>query len=127
MTSSAELQAIRGVVADYLDGMIYGDDAKLRKAMHPLCMQAGHHQGQYEFYPRDAFIASLESEQKPAAGTPYRSEIVSIDVTGDVAAVKVLDDCFGTTWTDYLTLIRHDGAWQIVMKAFFNHANDGRS
>ncbi len=126
MTNSSDLQAIRSVVADYLDGMIYGDAGKLRKAMHPLCMQAGHHQGQYEFFPRDEFIAALASEEKVAAGTPYRSEILSIDVTGDIAAIKVSDDCFGTSWTDYLTLIRHDGVWQIVMKAFYNHANDGK-
>ena len=46
-----------------------------------------------------------------------------IDITGDIAVVKVTDECFGTVWTDYLTLIRHEGQWQIVMKAFFNHAD----
>ena len=47
-----------------------------------------------------------------------------IDVTGDIAIVKVTDECFGTTWTDYLTLSRDGGQWQIVMKAFYNHAHD---
>ena len=44
-----------------------------------------------------------------------------IDITGDMALVKLSDDCFGYSWTDYLTLIRHDGDWQIVMKAFYGH------
>ena len=58
-----------------------------------------------------------------SSGTPYNYEILSVDVTGDIAVVKVVDDCFGTTFTDCLTLIKHDDRWQIVMKAFFDHAN----
>lgn len=123
MTNGPELEAIRAVVVDYLEGMIYGQDERLRSAMHPLCMQAGHYKDQYEFIPRDEFIDALKSEARQSEGTPYTFEIVSTDVTGDIAIVKVTDDCFGASWTDYLTLIRHDGTWQIVMKAFYNHAD----
>ena len=104
--------------------MIYGQDQRLRSAMHPLCMQAGHYKEQYEFYPRDEFIAALKSEKREPEGTAFPSQIVSIDITGDIAVAKVTDDCFGTSWTDYLTLIKHEGGWQIVMKAFYDHAND---
>lgn len=31
-----------------------------------------------------------------------------IDITGDIAIVKVTDDCFGTIWTDYLTLVKRN-------------------
>ncbi len=124
MSESQELDAIRAVVADYLDGMIYGDYERLRSSMHPQCMQAGHYKGQYEFLPRDEFIEAIKTETPQDPATPYLSNIKSIDVTGDIAAVKLSDDCFGTTWTDYLTLIKHDGKWQIVMKAFYDHAND---
>ena len=34
----------------------------------------------------------------------------------------MIDDCLGTTFTDYLTLIRDEGRWQIVNKAFYDHA-----
>ena len=118
--------AITAVVTDYLEGMIYGQAERLRRAMHPLCMQAGHYKGSYEFFPRDDFIEALKQETMQPPGSPYKSSIVSIDMTGDVAVAKVTDDCFGTFFTDYLTLIRHDGRWQIVMKAFFDHANEGR-
>jgi Putative lumazine-binding len=118
-----ELEAIRSVVLDYLEGMIYGQDERIRRAMHPLCMQAGHYNEQYEFISRDAFIAALKLEPRQKDGTPFVFDIASIDVTGDIAAVKLTDDCFGTSWTDYLTLIKHDGTWQIVMKAFHKHTN----
>ena len=117
--------AIRNVVTDYLEGMIWGQPERLERAMHPRCMQAGHYKGAYEYLGRDEFIESLKLEPQLAPGTPYRARILSVDRTGDVAVVKVEDDCFGTSFTDYLTLIQHDGQWQIVMKAFVDHANGG--
>jgi hypothetical protein len=127
MSRDTDLKAIRAAVTDYLEGMIYGDDDQIRKAMHPLCMQAGHFNNQYEFFPREEFIAAIKSETRQPPGSPITSDIAFIDITGDMAIAKVTDDCFGTSWTDYLTLIRHDGQWQIVMKAFFDHANEGQT
>jgi hypothetical protein len=124
MASEEDRSAIRLVVMEYLQGMIYGEYERLREAMHPLCMQAGHYNGQYEFFPRDEFIEAIKPEKKQPAGSAIGFDITMIDITGDIAIVKVKDDCFGTTWTDYLTLIKHDAKWQIVMKAFYNHAND---
>ena len=123
MTERSDRETIEAVVIDYLEGMIYGQRERLERAMHPLCMQAGHFNGQYEFFDRETFIKSLENEELLPPGTPYHFDMVSIDMTGDVAVVKVEDDCFGTSFTDYLTLIKHQNRWQIVMKAFFDHAN----
>lgn len=120
----SERTEIEAVVTDYLEGMIWNDPERLRRAMHPLCMQAGHYKGQFEFYDRDAFIEALESEKTEEPGTPYNAAIVSIDMTGDVAVVKVINECLGTSFTDYLTLIKVEERWRIVMKAFFDHANE---
>ncbi|MBZ0262990.1 MAG: nuclear transport factor 2 family protein [Hyphomicrobiales bacterium] len=124
MTIEEDQQAVRQVVIRYLEGMIYGQDDYLREAMHPLCMQAGHYGGQYEFMPRDEFIEAIKPLKKEPDGSAFTFDIQLIDITGDIALAKVKDDCFGTSWTDYLTLIKHEGNWQIVMKAFFDHAND---
>ena len=120
--NDGERDAIKRVVIEYLEGMIYGQRDRLESAMHPQCMQAGHFNGTYEFFDRETFIRSLETEETLPTGTSYKHEILSIDATGDVAVVKVEDDCFGTTFTDYLTLIKHGDRWQIVMKAFFDHS-----
>ncbi len=53
MTVHTEEIAIRVVVAEYLEGMIYGQYERLRACMHPLCMQAGHDKGNYEFFTRE--------------------------------------------------------------------------
>jgi Putative lumazine-binding len=114
------------VVTEYLEGMIYGQDDRLRDSIHPLCMQAGHYHNQYEFMPRDEFIQAIKPEKKEPNGSRFGFDIPMIDITGDIAVAKVKDDCLGTTWTDYLTLIKHEGHWQIVMKAFYDHSNDGK-
>ena len=124
MEIEGDVQSIRLVVIEYLEGMIYGQYERLRSAMHPLCMQAGHYNDRYEFIPRDEFIEAIKPEKKEVDGFAFKFDISMIDITGDIAIVKVTDECFGTTWTDYLTLIRDEAKWQIVMKAFYDHAND---
>ena len=114
---------IRVAVTEYLQGMIYGQDDRIRAVMHPLCMQAGHINQTFEFIQRDLFIDAIKSEPRLLAGAPFAFEIQMIDVTGDIAIAKVSDECFGSRWTDYLTLIKHDGRWLIIMKAFFEHQN----
>ena len=51
-------------------------------------------------------------------GTAYASKVFSIDITGTVAAAKLTDRCFGHNFTDYLTLIKPAGGWQIVTKSY---------
>ena len=41
----AELVA---VARDYLDGMFYADETKLRRAFHPQSLQVGHYRGRLE-------------------------------------------------------------------------------
>lgn len=121
MTGTEEA-AINRVVLDYLEGMIWGDDDMVRSAMHPLCMQAGHLGGRYEFISRDEFIEELKHEKRQPPGSAFPCHVEFTNITGDMAVVKVRDTCFGSEWTDYLTLIKHEGRWQIVMKAFFQHS-----
>jgi hypothetical protein len=122
MTPGNELDAIRAVAIDYLEGMIYADEARLRRAFHPGSLIVGHYRGRLEFDPVDAFVAAVKAEGAIPAGSAYRAAIVAIDVTGDTAVVKVTDDYQGTSFTDYLTLLKHEGRWQIVNKAFYDHA-----
>ncbi|MFO1091506.1 MAG: nuclear transport factor 2 family protein [Hyphomicrobiales bacterium] len=113
--------AVTRVVNDYLDGMIYGDEAMLRRAFHPDCPQIGHLDGRFEYENLDQFIAWIRGETVLEPGTPYYSEIVTIDLAGDMAMVKVVDDAFGSRFTDYLTLVRHEGRWLIVSKTYYVH------
>lgn len=120
----AELAALRAVTLDYLDGMIYADEAKLRRAFHPQCLLVGHFGGRLEYDPVGVFIDLVKKEGGLAPGTPYFAEIVSIDIAGDIAVVKSTNDFLGLRYTDYLTMLKHEDRWCIVNKAFYAHTGN---
>ena len=129
MAWGAEHDAVRAVVVDYLEGMCWGDEAKLRRAFHPGALQVGHFGETYEFFPLEEFIAWLKGEATEAEGSPIIAELLSIEVTGTVAVAKLTDTCFGTDFTDYLIMVKDrpdaSGRWQIVTKAYHVHAGRG--
>lgn len=129
MSLGQEHDAIRRVVVDYLEGMIWGDEDRLRRAFHPGALQVGHFGSTHEFFPLQDFIDWVKSEKTLPPGTPYVADLVSIEVTGTVAIVKVTDSCFETDFTDYLVLVKDrpdaTGQWQIVTKAYHVHSGRG--
>jgi hypothetical protein len=129
MSWGAEHDAVRRVVVDYLEGMCWGDEAKLRRAFHPGALQVGHFAETYEFFPLQDFIDWLKAEETAPEGSPIVAELLSIEVTGTVAVAKLTDSCFGTDFTDYLVMVKDrpdaSGKWQIVTKAYHVHAGRG--
>ena len=45
-------------------------------------------------------------------------KIAALEVTRDIASVKVVENCPGSRHIDYLSLVRFDGAWKIVNKIY---------
>ena len=129
MVWGSEHDAVRRVVIDYLEGMIWGDEEKLRRAFHPKALQVGHFADTYEFFPLEEFIAWVKLEETQAVGTAYVADLLAIEVTGTVAIAKLSDSCFGTEFTDYLMMVKDrpdaEGRWQIVTKAYLVHAGRG--
>src|SRR5262245_44657724 len=117
-----DLAPIAAVARDYCDGMMYADEATLRRVFHPKCLIVGHFRGRLEYDPLDTFIAACKSEGAIPPGTPYLAEIISIDVTGDTAVVKVINDYLGSRFADYLTMVKTEGRWVIVNKVFYVHS-----
>jgi len=116
-----ESGAIEAVVRDYVEGMVFADEAKLRRAFHPSCAIAGHMNGDLAWLSVDDFVGICrKAGPAPASETP-EWDIQSADVTGDIAVVKVADAVHGMRFTDYLTLIRQDDGWRIMHKGYFRH------
>ena len=123
-TDGGDVEAIQAVARDYLDGMVYADESKLRSAFHPAAAVVGHTGVRLDWDTVVSFVAAVLRDGGPAAGTPYFAEIIAIEVTGDLAMVKLVDDYLGNRFTDYLTFLRHDGRWRICHKAFFEHPRE---
>lgn len=121
MEQETEDAAIRAVITDYLEGMIWGDVDRLLRAFHPGSITAGEFHGVQYLTGRDAFIPEWLGLGSLPPGTPYEAEIQSVEVTGNLAVVKLWDRCFGDSYTDYLTLMHNGDRWQIISKAYYVH------
>jgi hypothetical protein len=116
----SDLELIAQTVQNYFEGMYFGDVAKLRQAFHPDACLFSYNEGQYRHVPAEEWFKIIPSRPVPANnGEPYDMCIVSTDVTGTVAIVKVADLYQGKRFTDFLTLLKVGESWVIVNKAFY--------
>ena len=55
-----------------------------------------------------------------SAGKEKQGElrIVAVEVTRDIASVKVVEEYPQSRYIDYLSLVKVDGAWRIVNKVY---------
>jgi hypothetical protein len=112
---------IRAVVEDYLSGMMFADEERLRRAFHAHAKSIGYEGDRFEWDSLDAFIAACQAAGRLPPDTSYEARILWLEITGNMAVVKLEDIYRDMRYTDYLTLMRIDGTWAIINKAFFNH------
>lgn len=118
----SEEQAVQAVVHLYVDGMTFAHEGALRKAFHPKASIIGNYQGAVEWLSLDEFITAVADEGSAPAGTQPLIQIEALDVTGDAATVKVVDEMSGVRFSDYLSLLKIDGRWLIVSKLYHLHS-----
>ena len=117
---NAPYAQIAETVRIYVEGMARGDEGALRRAFHARAASIGHFDGALEWATLDEFIAACEAEAiAPNAELPP-FEIESISVAGDTAMVRVTNVWAGLDFRDSLTLLHHEGRWQIVAKVFMH-------
>jgi len=114
-----DLELIAQTVQYYFDGMYNGDVETLQKAFHGDAFLFGYFQGNFTQISANDWFNMVKDNPAPSKeGEEYDMKIVSTDITGGVAVVKVADLYMGLRFTDYLTLSKIDGNWVIVNKAF---------
>ncbi len=78
----------------------------------------GHIGAMDTYFPIGDFFSMVEG-QPGMAGPNYTAAIRTIDVTGDAGvAVLVETDYLGCDFTDYFSVARIDGRWQITNKTY---------
>lgn len=109
--------AVRAVVESYLRGLKFNDVESLKKAFWP--------EAKLFFTKPDGSLGQLTQAQwyadfTSAAGQESKADfkITSLEVTNDVASVKVVETYPASRYTDYLALVRIAGKWQIVNKIY---------
>ncbi len=113
-------QKIEAVVQTYFECMYESSEAKTHAAFHPKAMITGYlPDGLQQMTVTDfaGFVVSQQPSPK-AQGVPARLDILSLEVAGHTAVVRVRDDYLGMTFLDTLSLLKTDDEWQIYNKLF---------
>lgn len=108
---------VRAVVETYLAGLKFNDVEKFRAAFDPGAKLL--------WVKRDGTLGQLSQEDwykgfASVAGQEEKGElkIISLDVTGNAASVKVFETYEKSTYTDYLSLLKLPNGWKIVNKIY---------
>jgi hypothetical protein len=115
-----ERAEIEAVVKTYLDGLYEGDADKLASAFHSTSALTHDMGGTLKVVPRDEWLQAVRNRPSPQSqGLSRHDEIVSIDQGGPTTAfVKVKCAIPPRFFTDYLSLLKIDGRWQVAQKVF---------
>jgi len=119
-TDINDYDAILKTIQHYIDGAKSGRGSDMKPAFHDDAtifgyvgpdLFAGPIQGLYDWNDANG----------PASGIVSR--IVSIDVVGSVASVRLESDNWtGHRFTDFFNLLKFEGQWKIMNKDFHLHA-----
>ena len=115
LTGNDEKQ-ITDTVNNYIEGLRDGDAERVAKAFYSTVnLSSLNEDGSLVLTPKDALVELVASGQVPQNS----SEILSLEVTNDMAVVKVKIDLPTLNYFDYLTLLRMKTAgWKIVSKTY---------
>ncbi|MBM3114609.1 nuclear transport factor 2 family protein [Jeongeupia naejangsanensis] len=114
--------ALKAVALDYIDGWYDGNAARMKQSLHPQLVKralgpAGN-EGALDEMGADGLIfytgKGIGATTDPAR---RRAEVTVLDVSGDMAAVKVV----ATDWVDYLQMGRFGANWKIVNVVWERH------
>jgi hypothetical protein len=112
--------AIARALDDYFDGFYDGDVDKLQRIFEPSAHLYSAADGPFQDDPMDAVYERVRARTPPAANRQKRHDrILMIDVAGPEMALAKVQLAIGPKlFTDYLSLLRRDGRWRIVAKAY---------
>lgn len=115
----ADEAAIRQTVQYYFDGGKNRDSVALRKAFHPEARMLFAKDGKLVVVPIGEYIARVaENKLKPGEVDSTKRRVTTVDVAGDAALAKLELERPNALITDYMSLLKVDGRWQIVNKIY---------
>lgn len=114
-----EYNAIAKTIQYYFDGARSGRSSDMKPAFHPAATIFG-------YVGPDLLAGPIQQlfdwHDRNGAATELQARIASIDIFDTIAAVRLeLDNWTGHRFTDLFTLLKVDGEWKVINKAFHLH------
>lgn len=116
----SDFAAVTGVIETYFDGLYHADTKRLAIAFHPKAIYATADETPLLYRTMNEYFPVVEKRESPASrAEPRRDVIDAIEFAGENTAFARVRCSIGTKdFTDFLTFVRTDGAWQIMAKVF---------
>ena len=113
-------EQIENVIQLYVDSMNESNPDKVKQAFHSNAKVVGYLHGDFMEMSVDDFAGFVASQQPSPKekGENVVFEILSCDIEGATAAVKVRDKYLGITFLDTLSLIKVESEWKLYNKLF---------
>ncbi|MEL7465073.1 MAG: nuclear transport factor 2 family protein [Pseudomonadota bacterium] len=118
--SADEVAEVRRVITQYVEGYIQADVAALNDAFAADAVMNGYLGDRLIEGAPSAFIENVGKAPSIASrGLSPRYEIGEVEIRGNAAAVTIHEYGFGEhNFTDFMHLLKRDGAWKIISKTF---------
>lgn len=120
MSAGDPVDDVSAVLREYFDGLHHSDTARLRRVFHP---QARYHcasDGSLLTLDMAQYFPVVDARPSPASlGQARTDRILGIELAGPVTAFARVECSIPPKhFTDFLTLVKVDGRWQIIAKVF---------
>jgi|TARA_A100001015_G_scaffold283998_1_gene349913 hypothetical protein len=114
------IEQIEKIVQLYVDSMNESNPEKVRQAFHANAKVVGYLHGDFMEMSVDDFSGFVASQQPSPKekGENVIFEILSTEIEGATAIVKVRDKYLGITFLDTLSFIKIEGEWKLYNKLF---------
>jgi hypothetical protein len=116
-STTAEETAARAPLESYLKGHATGDGTFIRQAFLPTAHIEGVRNGKFTSWTVDEYAANFTGKPSPEEAQRKRW-IEKIEVTGSAAIATLRFDYPTVKITDYMVLLKENGAWKIANKVY---------
>lgn len=116
-TSIAEYQAVEEAAMKFVKSVAEGNSAYAKELFVDEAVLFGYLDGKLEHGSIEQFYHNVDAV---GAGGNFKARIDIVAVEETVAVVRVLEEKWGgrIDFTDYLLLLKIDGEWKCVAKAY---------
>jgi hypothetical protein len=127
MTAETDYADVIAVLRDYFTGLRHSDTARLQRVFHPEAHYYCATEGKLLHLGMEEYFGIVDQRPSPASqGHPATDRILGIEFAGPVTAfAKVECSIPPKYFTDFLTLVKLAGRWQIVSKVFHYQVVEG--
>ncbi len=114
--AQSEMEKINKTLFDYIEGTANGEPKRLERAFHPDFNLYFVSRGTIRVWSGKEYVGNV----KPGAKSNRIGKVISIDYENDaaIAKIEIKMPARKRLYTDYLMLLKVNGAWKIIHKSF---------